>query len=190
MIPITSALSSQRDGAQTERYRARPQHAVVIIRVEQEHPADPAKGRLAKKKFNSKVNLVDLAGSERASKTGATGETLTKAPLTGKACVDLIITDLAVLACDKPGLRLIELAPGITEIPSPVDPSLQSSRSGRSEQPSCIPLRTSEGSSSGGIIGRHSILARAGDAAGGGGACDAHVPRPAIAARRSHRRGW
>ena len=35
-------------------------------------------------------------------------------PLTGKACVDLIITDLAVLACDKPGLRLIELAPGIT----------------------------------------------------------------------------
>ena len=35
-------------------------------------------------------------------------------PLTGKACVDLIITDLAVLACHKPGLRLIELAPGIT----------------------------------------------------------------------------
>ena len=35
-------------------------------------------------------------------------------PLTGKACVDLIITDLAVLACDKPGLRLVELAPGVT----------------------------------------------------------------------------
>jgi 3-oxoacid CoA-transferase subunit B len=33
-------------------------------------------------------------------------------PLTGKACVDLIITDLAVIACDKPGLRLIECAPG------------------------------------------------------------------------------
>jgi 3-oxoacid CoA-transferase subunit B len=35
-------------------------------------------------------------------------------PLTGKACVDLIVTDLCVLACDKPGLRLIELAPGVT----------------------------------------------------------------------------
>ena len=35
-------------------------------------------------------------------------------PLTGKACVDLIITDLAVIACDKPGLRLIECAPGVT----------------------------------------------------------------------------
>jgi 3-oxoacid CoA-transferase subunit B len=35
-------------------------------------------------------------------------------PLTGKACVDLIITDLAVLACDKPGLRLIELGPGVS----------------------------------------------------------------------------
>jgi 3-oxoacid CoA-transferase subunit B len=35
-------------------------------------------------------------------------------PLTGKAVVDLIITDLAVIACDKPGLRLVELAPGVT----------------------------------------------------------------------------
>ena len=35
-------------------------------------------------------------------------------PLTGRACVDLIVTDLAVLACDKPGLRLIELAPDVT----------------------------------------------------------------------------
>ncbi|MGI4730560.1 MAG: 3-oxoacid CoA-transferase subunit B [Janthinobacterium lividum] len=35
-------------------------------------------------------------------------------PLTGRACVDLIVTDLCVLACDKPGLRLVELAPGVT----------------------------------------------------------------------------
>ncbi|MDO6415304.1 3-oxoacid CoA-transferase subunit B [Sphingomonas sp. BIUV-7] len=35
-------------------------------------------------------------------------------PLTGKACVDLIITDLCVMACDKPGLRLLELAPGVS----------------------------------------------------------------------------
>jgi len=35
-------------------------------------------------------------------------------PLTGKACVDLIVTDLCVMACDKPGLRLIEMAPGVT----------------------------------------------------------------------------
>ena len=35
-------------------------------------------------------------------------------PLTGRACVDLIVTDLCVMACDKPGLRLVELAPGVT----------------------------------------------------------------------------
>ncbi|QHL91621.1 3-oxoacid CoA-transferase subunit B [Sphingomonas changnyeongensis] len=35
-------------------------------------------------------------------------------PLTGAGCVDLIVTDLCVLACDKPGLRLIECAPGIS----------------------------------------------------------------------------
>ena len=35
-------------------------------------------------------------------------------PLTGKACVDLIITDLCVIECAKAGLRLLELAPGVT----------------------------------------------------------------------------
>jgi len=37
-------------------------------------------------------------------------------PLTGAAVVDLIITDLCVLACDKikGGLTLLELAPGVT----------------------------------------------------------------------------
>jgi 3-oxoacid CoA-transferase subunit B len=35
-------------------------------------------------------------------------------PLTGRACVDLIITDLAVIACERPGFRLVELAPGIS----------------------------------------------------------------------------
>jgi hypothetical protein len=53
-------------------------HAVVIIRLEQEHPANAALGK-GKTKIGSKINLVDLAGSERASKTGATGETLKEA---------------------------------------------------------------------------------------------------------------
>jgi 3-oxoacid CoA-transferase subunit B len=35
-------------------------------------------------------------------------------PLTGTACVDLIVTDLCVMACDKPGLRVLELAPDVS----------------------------------------------------------------------------
>jgi 3-oxoacid CoA-transferase subunit B len=37
-------------------------------------------------------------------------------PLTGKACVDLVITDLGVMTLErgKPGLKLVELAPGVT----------------------------------------------------------------------------
>lgn len=34
-------------------------------------------------------------------------------PVTGRRCVDLIVTDLCVMACDRPGLRLVELAPGV-----------------------------------------------------------------------------
>lgn len=33
-------------------------------------------------------------------------------PLTGKGCVDLTVTDLCVMACDKPVPRHVELAPG------------------------------------------------------------------------------
>ena len=36
-------------------------------------------------------------------------------PLTGKACVDLIITDLCVFEASSHGLTLIELAPGVEE---------------------------------------------------------------------------
>ena len=48
-------------------------------------------------------------------------------PLTGKGCVDLIVTDFGVIACDKPGLRLLELAPGVTidEIEEKTAASLQ-----------------------------------------------------------------
>lgn len=35
-------------------------------------------------------------------------------PLTGEGVVDLIITDLCVFSCARPGLRLLEMAPGVT----------------------------------------------------------------------------
>lgn len=36
-------------------------------------------------------------------------------PLTGKECVDLVITDLGVFEVTPEGLRLVELAPGVSE---------------------------------------------------------------------------
>ncbi|PWI11388.1 succinyl-CoA--3-ketoacid-CoA transferase [Streptomyces sp. NWU339] len=36
-------------------------------------------------------------------------------PLTGRACVDRVITDLGVLDVTEEGFRLVELAPGVTE---------------------------------------------------------------------------
>ncbi|MDP6087055.1 MAG: 3-oxoacid CoA-transferase subunit B [Nitrospinota bacterium] len=47
-------------------------------------------------------------------------------PLTGKACVDLIITDLAVIRVDPDGLHLLEAAPGVTaeEVRDVTEPTL------------------------------------------------------------------
>jgi 3-oxoacid CoA-transferase subunit B len=48
-------------------------------------------------------------------------------PLTGKACVSRIITDLCVIDVDKEGLKLVKLAPGVTieEVQSKTEPKLR-----------------------------------------------------------------
>jgi 3-oxoacid CoA-transferase B subunit len=47
-------------------------------------------------------------------------------PLTGKGCVNLIVTDLAVIEVTKKGLLLREIAPGFTvaEIQAVTEPEL------------------------------------------------------------------
>ncbi len=53
---------------------------------------------------------------EHTNKAGASKVLVDcRLPLTGKACVDLVITDLCVFECGPQGMVLMELAPGVTE---------------------------------------------------------------------------
>ncbi|WP_234729426.1 3-oxoacid CoA-transferase subunit B [Acidocella facilis] len=63
------------------------------------------------------VKRVVVVMDHTAKDGSAKIKTACDLPLTGAGVVDLIITDLCVLACDevKGGLTLIELAPGVTE---------------------------------------------------------------------------
>jgi 3-oxoacid CoA-transferase subunit B len=53
------------------------------------------------------MDHTDKAGNPKLLRT-------CRLPLTGKACVDRVITNLGIFDVTKNGLALVELAPGVT----------------------------------------------------------------------------